>query len=82
MAHFAYVQDGIVQRVEVVSNDALDPLDEEASGQQFLASLYPGTSPADFVQTSYSASIRGKYAGIGDKYDPLLNEFVSPVSSE
>ena len=69
MAHFAYVQDGIVQRVEAVSNDALDPENEEASGQAFLASLYPGTEPGEFVQTSYNATMRGKYAGIGDTWD-------------
>ena len=79
MAHFAYVQDGIVQRVETVSNDALDPENEEASGQQFLASLYPGTSPADFVQTSYNASMRGKYAGIGDTWDGVDFTAVDPT---
>lgn len=79
MAHFAYVQDGIVQRVEVVSNDALDPNDEEVSGQAFLASLYPGTSPTDFVQTSYNATMRGKYAGIGDLWDGTQFTAVDPT---
>ena len=74
MAHFAYVIDGVVKRVEVVNNDALDPLDEEGSGQAFLATLYPGTSPSDFVQTSYNGNPvngddRGPYAGIGYTWD-------------
>jgi hypothetical protein len=31
------------------------------------------------VQTSYNASFRGKYAGIGDTYDAANNIFSSPV---
>lgn len=77
MAHFAFIQNGTVVRVEAVDNDALDPADEEGSGQTLLASLYPGTVPADFVQTSYSGSMRGKYAGIGDAWDG--NGFTSPA---
>ena len=79
MAHFAYVQDGIVQRVEAVSNDVLDPENEETSGQAFLASLYPGTEPGDFVQTSYNATMRGKYAGIGDTWDGVDFTAVDPT---
>lgn len=79
MAHFAYVVDGVVQRVEVVNNDALDPNDEEGSGQAFLATLYPGTEPGDFVQTSYNASFRGKYAGIGDTWDGVDFTAVDPT---
>lgn len=85
MAHFAYVQNGIVQRVEVVNNDALDPLDEEASGRAFLATLYPGTEPADFVQTSYNGNPvagvdRGPYAGIGYTWDGTT--FAPPAAPE
>jgi hypothetical protein len=29
-----------------------------------------------WVQTSYTGSIRGRYAGIGMKYDETLDEFV------
>lgn len=88
MAHFAYVQGGIVQRVEVVNNDVL--LDEngqesEAVGQEFLTSLYPGTDPADFVQTSYNGNPvagvdRGPYAGIGYIWDG--STFAEPTSGE
>lgn len=80
MAHFAHVTDGIVDKVEVVANDALDPADEEASGQGFLAALYPGTSPTEYVQTSYSGSMRGKYAAVGDVWDGT--EFTSPPDEQ
>ena len=77
MAHFAELDaNSIVQRVVVVSND--DILDEngqesEAVGIAFCRTLFgPDT---DWVQTSYNAKIRGKYAGPGDLYDKLTDKF-------
>jgi hypothetical protein len=77
MAHFAQIQDGIVQQVIVVSNDdAPDPFPEsEALGQAFIASLGLG---GQWVQTSYHGTFRGCYAGIGYTYDPELDEFIPP----
>jgi hypothetical protein len=77
MAHFAQIQDGIVQQVIVVSNDdAPDPFPEsEALGQAFIASLGLG---GQWVQTSYHGTFRGCYAGIGYTYDPDLDEFIPP----
>lgn len=78
MAHFAEVSNNIVQRVIVVSNDDCGGGDFPASesvGQGFIASL--GLA-GEWKQTSYSASFRGKYAGIGDLYDPALDIFTSP----
>lgn len=83
MAHFAQVNDNnIVQQVIVVSNDDCgggDFPDSEPVGQAFIASLgLPGT----WLQTSYHANFRGKYAGIMDTYDPDLDEFVAPPIPE
>ena len=79
MAHFAKIDEhGIVQQVIVVRNE--DILDEtgqesEAVGQAFIASIgLDGT----WVQTSYSGSFRGRYAGTGMIYDADLDEFVNP----
>lgn len=70
MAHFAKIEDGIVTNVVVVDNE------HEADGEAYLNSLgLEGT----WVQTSYNANIRGKYAAIGDTYDSVADEFVSPV---
>lgn len=88
MAHFAYVSDGVVQRVEVVNNAVITDEngdEQEALGQAFLASLYPGTDPADFVQTSYNGNPvngvdRGPYAGIGYRWDG--STFLAPDSAE
>jgi hypothetical protein len=45
----------------------------------FLASI--GLS-GDWLQTSYSASFRGVYAGAGFTYDADLDEFIAPVVTE
>jgi hypothetical protein len=82
MAHFARVEDSVVREVIVIDNKDCaggDLPESEPAGQAFINSIgLNGT----FKQTSYNASFRGKYAGIGDKYDADLDEFVSPVVEE
>jgi hypothetical protein len=70
MAHFAEINsNNVVLRVLVVAND------NEERGQDFLANDcgLGGT----WVQTSYNANIRGKFAGIGDIYDVEADRFYS-----
>ena len=71
MAHFAKVENGVVREVIVVGND--DAL-TEAAGQAFIASL--GLS-GEWLQTSYNANFRSKYAGIGYTWNGT--DFVEPV---
>ena len=76
MAHFAEIDPngGTVLRVLVVPNE------EEHRGQEFLADeLGLG---GIWVQTSYNATIRKKYAGIGDTYDANRDAFISPKCHE
>jgi hypothetical protein len=77
MAHFAQIQNGIVQQVIVVSNDdAPDPYPaSEALGQAFIASL--GLT-GEWRQTSYNGSFRAHYAGIGYTYDETNDVFYAP----
>lgn len=83
MAHFAELdQNNTVTRVIVVGN--LDCLDDngqesEAAGITFCQSLFG--SNTTWVQTSYNANIRGKYAGIGDTYNEQLDEFILPTAA-
>ena len=72
MAHFAKIENSIVREVIVLSNDVAP---DEATGLAFIASI--GLS-GEWVQTSYNANFRGKYAGIGDTYDAVNDVFVSP----
>lgn len=71
MAHFAEIDsNNKVLRVLVVDNE------QEHRGQEFLANdLGLGGT---WIQTSYNANFRGKYAGVGDIYDPVNNIFVAP----
>jgi hypothetical protein len=79
MAHFARIEDGIVREVIVVNNDVLKDetgTEQEALGVAFCKSLYGDNT--EWVQTSYNATFRGKYAGSGDKWDGT--NFVTPVA--
>lgn len=73
MAHWAELdENNIVLRVTVGDNN--DP-DE---GYQWLIDNLGGT----WIKTSYNANIRGKFAGIGDIYDPVNDIFVAPEPKE
>lgn len=66
MAHFAKIEDGIVTTVVVV------PDEHEADGEAYLNGL---GLEGKWVQTSYNANFRKKFAGIGDTYDEKADVF-------
>ena len=73
MAYFAELDDAnVVLRVLVVANEYVP------DGEQWCADNFGGR----WLQTSYTGSFRGKFAGIGDIYDPALNVFVTPEQPE
>ena len=75
-AHAALVDDqGIVRNVIVIPylND------DDAEITAYCNSI--GLA-GRWLDTSYTGSRRGKYAGIGDRYDAELDEFISPVTPE
>ena len=76
MSHFAEIDNNNkVIRVVVV------PDEFEFDGQKYLADdLGMGGT---WIQTSYNAKIRGKFAGIGDTYDLTADRFIvaSPFKS-
>nr|BAR34926.1 hypothetical protein [uncultured Mediterranean phage uvMED] len=78
MAHFAEI-DGrsIVLRVIVLNDDYIRDADgrhNELLGKNFLEKNIGG----EWVQTSYSASFRKRFAGIGYTYDKHRDAFISP----
>lgn len=80
MAHFARIENAIVRQVIVVANDDCgggDFPESEPIGQAFIASV--GLA-GEWLQTSYHANFRGKYAGIADMWDGT--NFVAPPSEE
>ena len=80
MGHFAKLDDaGLVMEVVVVNNDTLNNLpfpDSEPVGVAFLTNLFGGYS--NWKQTSYNASFRKNFAGIGYTYDSVLDAFIFP----
>ena len=76
MAHFANINEfNIVDRVLVISNDDCGGghfPESEPIGQAFIASL--GLEGL-WLQTSYSGSFRGIYAGTGSFYDSMTDKF-------
>ena len=52
-------------------------VESEDKGIAFLTAWSGGYT--NWRQTSYNATFRGKFAGIGDTYDPVTNMFISPV---
>ena len=83
MAHFARVEDGIVRQVIVINNEVIDNaegLEGEAKGSAFCKETFGG----EWVQTSYNANFRGKYAGSGDKWDGtnFVSSLAEPTTEE
>lgn len=78
MAHFAELGlNNTVLRVVVVHNNELldeNGVEQESKGQEFCRNLFGGT----WVQTSYNASFRKNYAGIGYTYDSVRDAFIPP----
>lgn len=81
MAHFAWIdENNIVYAVSVVDNvNLLDTNGEEDEqvGIQYLENVHG--DGYRWIQTSYNSNFRGKYAAIGDTYDVVLNEFITPI---
>ena len=79
MAHFAKLdQNNIVTQVIVVhDNELLDNgVESESKGIDFCKSLY-GTDTV-WKQTSYNASFRRNFAGIGFLYNEMRDAFIPP----
>lgn len=80
MANFAEMENDIVIDVIVVADSDCGDLpfpESEPVGQAFIASC---GIKGNFLQTSYSASFRGVYAGIGYTYDIETDTFNAPES--
>jgi hypothetical protein len=84
MAHFARIQDGIVQEVIVVNDEVLldqAGIESEAIGVAFLKETFGADT--EWAQASYNAAQNGfrtQYPRMGDTWTG--EEFVSPVIEE
>ena len=78
MAHYCRLdENNIVTEVIVIDNkDTADAngVEKEYIGAAFCERLFGGT----WKQTSYNATIRKNYAGIGYSYNSFIDAFVPP----
>lgn len=76
MAHYAKIENQIVTEVIVINNEVL--LDENGQESEIIGSEFcHDTFGGEWIQTSYNAKFRGKFATMGDTWDG--KNFVSPV---
>jgi len=81
MAHVARIdEDGIVREVHVLNNSDLPDDGAFTPEVEAAANAFQHSLGLDGVWklTSYNGNFRGRYAGIGYKYDAELDEFVAP----
>jgi hypothetical protein len=77
MAHFAKLdENNNVLEIHVVSNNALDSSNEEASGISFLTEWSGGYTK--WKQTSYNSTFRKNYAVVGGQYNDEIDAFIPP----
>jgi hypothetical protein len=79
MAHFAQVENTIVQQVIVISDtDAPDPAPQhsEPMGQAFIRDVLKLNG--EWIQTSYNNKFRAHYAGEGYTWDATNQVFYAP----
>ena len=84
MAHFARIENGVVQQVVVVDNSVLldgNGDEQESLGVEFCKSLFG--ADGDWKQTSYNGNVRKNFASIGYQYDAARDAFIgaSPYAS-
>ena len=64
MAHYAKVSNNLVTQVIVAEPEFFE--------------TFVDSSPGEWIQTSYSGSIRKNYAGVGYTYDATRDAFIPP----
>lgn len=78
MAHFAKINNNIVEQVIVISNAVL--LDTNGQEQESLgASFCHDTFGGEWLQTSYNGSFRGRFASAGMIYNNDTDTFEYPT---
>lgn len=78
MAHFAQLDENntVLQVIVIADKDTSDDkgVEKEEIGIAFCKSLFG--EDTKWVKTSYNATKRGSFAGVGDLYDEENDEFI------
>jgi hypothetical protein len=79
MAHAAELDATNIVRAVIVVPDDLGGDENDAAIKEYINGI--GIT-GHWIRTSYNANIRGRYAGIGDSYDPIIDEFIPPAPAQ
>lgn len=71
----------VPDEIAALCDAAPTPAEGEAIGKHYLSTVH-GIPESRFVRTSYSASVRGKFAGIGDEHDEVNDVILSPIPAK
>ena len=85
MAHVARIdEDGIVREVHVLNNSDLPDDGTFTPEVEAAANAFQHSLGLDGVWklSSYNGNFRGVYAGIGYKYDDVMDAFIAPDPAE
>jgi hypothetical protein len=74
MAHYAFLDDNSIVTEVIVGVDEMELIEGKIPEDWY--SEFKGQT---CIRTSYSASIRFNYAGIGFSYDPIDDAFIAPM---
>ena len=80
MAHFARIENGVVTEVIVIANEVLldeNGQEQESIGADFCNELFGG----EWIQTSYNAKFRGKFANPGFLWNGQEFQSVIPLAA-
>lgn len=77
MAHYAFLDENNIVTEVITGKDETEVLDGLTPEE-----WYGNFRGQVCVRTSYNGKIRGKYAGIGDIYDPVKDEFIAVITDE
>ena len=74
MAHYAFLDKNNIVTEVITGKDETEIIDG-LTPEEWYSNFRGQTC----IRTSYNSRIRGKYAGIGDTYDPINDVFLAPV---
>lgn len=77
MAHYAFLDENNIVTEVIVGKDETELIDG-ITPEEWYANFRGQTC----VRTSYNATIRFNYAGIGYSYDPIDDAFIAPAPCE
>jgi hypothetical protein len=77
MAHYAFLDENNIVTEVIVGKDETELIDG-ITPEEWYATFRGQTC----VRTSYNATIRFNYAGIGYSYDPIDDAFIAPAPCE